>query len=71
MTSMKSKETIQFEELHSSLMTCLNASGINATTMCTLCMDSYEQLNNFYYSISNENEKIGVCMDIVDQVMVS
>lgn len=51
-------------------MNCLNGSGINETTMCSACMDSYVELNDFYYSISNENEKIGVCMDIVDQVIV-
>lgn len=64
-----SNETIRFEELHTDLMRCLNGSGINETTMCSLCITSYNALNNYYYSISNENEKIGVCMDIVDQVI--
>lgn len=68
LTSNKSKETIRFRELHDNLMICLNKSSVNETTMCPLCMDSYVELNDYYNSISNENEKIGVCMDIVDQV---
>lgn len=52
-------------------MKCLNGSGINETTMCPACMEDYTDLNNYYYSISNENEKIGVCMDIVDVVSIS
>lgn len=31
-------------------------------------MTKYVKLNSYYISISNENEKIGVCMDIVDTV---
>lgn len=29
-------------------------------------MDAYVDLDHFYTGISNENEKIGVCMDLVD-----
>lgn len=38
---------------------------------CTKCMDTYEKLQNYFLSISNENERIGVCMDIVDLVKVA
>jgi hypothetical protein len=34
-------------------------------------MEDYLNLDNYYTSISNENEKIGVCMDIVDVVKIS
>lgn len=36
--------------------------------MCDQCMESYVKLNDFYYSIINENEKIAGCIDIVDSV---
>lgn len=66
----KSHETIQFNEYFDNLMTCVNRTDINNETLCPSCMSDYIKLNEYYLSISNENEKIGVCMDIVDVVSV-
>lgn len=63
-----SNQTMQFNELYAVLMECINGSNVNETTMCPKCMDYYVNLSGFYNTISNENEKIGMCMDIVDLV---
>lgn len=49
-------------------MTCVNRTDVNNETLCPDCMKDYDKLNDYYKSISNEDEKIGVCMDIVDVV---
>ncbi|XP_045472844.1 osteopetrosis-associated transmembrane protein 1 [Harmonia axyridis] len=62
-----SKETLQFEQYYIDLVKCINGTHRNnSEEICHDCSNNYEQLNTFYISISNENEKIGVCMDIVD-----
>lgn len=68
LTPNLSNETSRFNKYYSTLMECVNGTYINDTTLCKTCMDNYLDLNNYYISISNENEKIGVCMDIVDLV---
>ncbi|ENN81515.1 hypothetical protein YQE_02044, partial [Dendroctonus ponderosae] len=52
-----------FQSLYQDFQDCVNRSREDD---CTKCMDTYVKLQNYFLSISNENEKIGVCMDIVD-----
>nr|XP_022903279.1 uncharacterized protein LOC111415691 [Onthophagus taurus] len=63
LTHNLSQETIEFLKLYNRTQKCI---GKYPKTMCDFCMDPYLKLNNYYYSISNENDKIGMCMDIVD-----
>lgn len=66
LTNNVSVETTTFNELFKNLTSCINRTDVNETTLCPICIDTYNKLNDYYISISNENEKIGVCMDIVD-----
>lgn len=68
LTKNLSVETITFNNLFENLTTCINRTDVNDTALCSICLDDYNNLNDYYISISNENEKIGVCMDIVDMV---
>lgn len=68
LTRNLSKETLTFNKLLDDLKQCINRSDVNMTTMCAKCLDTYVVMSSYYDSISNENEKIGVCMDIVDLV---
>ncbi|KAL3281235.1 hypothetical protein HHI36_004449 [Cryptolaemus montrouzieri] len=69
LTPNASKETIQFDVYYMDLLKCVNyTNGSIPEKLCSVCLDDYTTLNNYYASISNENEKIGVCMDIVDMM---
>lgn len=63
-TFNKSAQTIKFTELFEEYTNCANTT--KDSDVCSICMDKYVTLNKYFLSISNENEKIGVCMDIVD-----
>lgn len=65
-TFNKSAQTIKFTELFEEYTNCENTT--EDSDFCSICMDKYATLNKYFLSISNENEKIGVCMDIVDLV---
>lgn len=65
-TFNKSAQTIKFTELFEEYINCANTT--ESKDVCSICMDKYVTLNKYFLSISNENEKIGVCMDIVDLV---
>ncbi|KAK9879777.1 hypothetical protein WA026_006841 [Henosepilachna vigintioctopunctata] len=64
LTTKISKETSQFHEYYEDFVKCFKLT--NSSNLCPVCLEKYTTLNNYYTSISNENEKIGVCMDIVD-----
>lgn len=65
-TNIKSNETIKFNDFYQEFMYCLNRTDEEG--MCYDCEDYYFNLQDYFFSISNENEKIGVCMDIVDKM---
>lgn len=60
--------TLQFNKYFVDLMDCINESQKNASSMCLKCMTEYMQLNTFYITLSNKNEKARVCMDLVDRM---
>ncbi|KAF2895387.1 hypothetical protein ILUMI_10782 [Ignelater luminosus] len=66
LTNKPSTETTTFFDLHKNWTDCRDKNDANDTILCSVCMNAYVKLNSYYLSISNENEKIGVCMDIVD-----
>ncbi|XP_044268409.1 osteopetrosis-associated transmembrane protein 1-like [Tribolium madens] len=67
LTPNKSLQTIAFNKYYETFMQCINHS-VNDTTLCPTCIKDYLDLDNYYRSISNENEKIGGCMDMVDLI---
>lgn len=64
LTRNKSNRTKEFNIRYYALKECINSTSNK--TVCTDCMDDYLHLNVYYQSISNVNDKIGVCMDMVD-----
>lgn len=66
LTNVSSVETTTFNDLFNKLKSCINSSEVNVTTVCEKCSRQYDELNKYYIGISNENERIGMCMDIVD-----
>lgn len=70
MTNNLSSQTVKFLTYYNETMNCINTTGLqsNITSVCNNCMQKYITLDEYYQSISNENEQIGVCMDIVDLV---
>lgn len=58
-----SDETLKFNGYYNNFNNCITT---NSSNICSKCMEYYTDLQSYYVSISNENEKIGVCMDIVD-----
>ncbi|CAG9859158.1 unnamed protein product [Phyllotreta striolata] len=54
------------EQFHMYYNTFMNCTTQHENKVCTECMKNYTTLDTYYKSISNINEKIGVCMDIVD-----
>ncbi|KAK5646543.1 hypothetical protein RI129_005007 [Pyrocoelia pectoralis] len=66
LTNVSSVETTTFNDLFNKLSSCINSSEVNVTTVCEKCSKQYDELNKYYIGISNENERIGMCMDIVD-----
>lgn len=69
LTPTISKETKIFNDHFQKYNKCLHY--VSENDICKMCLNNYTQLYNYYASISNENEKIGVCMDIVDLVYCS
>ncbi|KAF7281440.1 hypothetical protein GWI33_004766 [Rhynchophorus ferrugineus] len=59
-----SKETKLFNDFYQKYNRCIH--NVPEKNICKYCLNNYTQLYNYYSSISNENEKIGVCMDMVD-----
>ncbi|XP_044752391.1 osteopetrosis-associated transmembrane protein 1 [Coccinella septempunctata] len=67
LTPKISNKTLQFDQYYVDLVKCINGTQTNSSKeICQKCLQNYMYLNSFYVSISNENDKIGVCMDIVD-----
>ncbi|KAF5294162.1 hypothetical protein FQR65_LT10873 [Abscondita terminalis] len=66
LTNTSSEETIKFNNIFTNLTVCLNRTDVNSSNVCSACFDDYNKLDKYYRSITDENEKIGVCMDIVD-----
>lgn len=69
MTPKQSNTTIKFYDLYQNAAECIKKESIrNGTGICKNCMDVYIELSDYYESISDENEEIAMCMDIVDLV---
>ncbi|CAH1117921.1 unnamed protein product [Phaedon cochleariae] len=64
-TRKQSNETVQFLKYYNIFMSCVNDTK-DADTLCPDCMNNYILLRDYYSSISKYNEKIGLCMDLVD-----
>lgn len=60
-----SNKTLQFQTYYEDFTNC---TSNYVDDFCSGCMKDYVKLDNYYKTISNINEKIGVCMDIVDIV---
>lgn len=65
-TPTKSEIAKTFLEYYGSFHDCTLKE--HAETVCNKCMDDYVVLSNFYESISNANERIGICIDLDDLV---
>ncbi|CAH1997444.1 unnamed protein product [Acanthoscelides obtectus] len=59
-----SNTTTQFIVYYNHFMNCINKSKIEE--LCLQCMGDYITLDSYYAKISNINDNIGMCMDIVD-----
>lgn len=69
LTNNISEETLMFNILLNGTLSCINdhnETTNNQTFFCSECISEYLGLNSYYKSISDVNDKIGVCMDIVD-----
>ncbi|KAG5897511.1 hypothetical protein JTB14_030009 [Gonioctena quinquepunctata] len=64
-SKVTSNETVQFQDYYKHFKECVNRTQ-EMDLLCKNCMKQYEVLNNYYSSISKFNEKIGLCMDLVD-----
>lgn len=64
-TLNKSSTFDHFQYLHKNFQECQNKTKED---LCPTCMNDYVILNNYFTQISNVNEKISYCMDIVDIV---
>lgn len=58
--------TTTFKKYHGDYTDCVKHNELDE--VCNNCLTLYQQLESYFLSISNEKEKIGVCMDIVDAV---
>ncbi|GJQ86183.1 hypothetical protein Trydic_g12453 [Trypoxylus dichotomus] len=59
--------TTKFYELYKNVASCIEGEAPqNSTQMCQKCLDVYMELSNYYDSVSDINEEIANCMDIVD-----
>ncbi|XP_018563203.1 uncharacterized protein LOC108904958 [Anoplophora glabripennis] len=63
-TRTESKMAKTFHNYYNSFSNC--TVNTDAEALCSHCMDDYIILSNFYGSISNANERIGVCIDLED-----
>uniref|UniRef100_A0A6P7GW24 Osteopetrosis-associated transmembrane protein 1 n=1 Tax=Diabrotica virgifera virgifera TaxID=50390 RepID=A0A6P7GW24_DIAVI len=61
-----SNETKEFRKYYNNFIRCRNNKSIQDADLCSTCMNDYVKLDHYYKSISNINDKIGMCMDIVD-----
>lgn len=70
LTHNLSQEAVIFNDHYSETWNCINTTvGTNEGEKfkyCTNCLQSYLKLNDYYYNISNINENIASCMDMVD-----
>ncbi|KAJ3654835.1 hypothetical protein Zmor_013993 [Zophobas morio] len=66
LTPNKSDEARTFQTYYSDFMHCVDTHDNNDTILCPKCIKDYIKMNDYFSSFSNENEKIGTCMDIVD-----
>ncbi|XP_057653096.1 osteopetrosis-associated transmembrane protein 1 [Diorhabda carinulata] len=53
----------EFGEYFNNFINCVNKTKDD---LCSVCMKYYVQLDHYFRSVSDVNDKIGVCMDIVD-----
>ncbi|KRT83243.1 hypothetical protein AMK59_3808, partial [Oryctes borbonicus] len=59
--------TIQFYKLYKNVVSCIDRKSTqNDTGICRTCLDLYMELSDYYNSVSDINEEIANCMDIVD-----
>ncbi|KAK9752169.1 Osteopetrosis-associated transmembrane protein 1 precursor [Popillia japonica] len=68
LTPQPSNQTLKFYELYEKTALCIKTElMVNDTkSMCEKCITLYIELNDYYDSISNINQEIANCMDIVD-----
>lgn len=67
-TTNKSDTFKHFKSLHKIFQDCISMTV--EKDLCPSCMDNYNALSNYYTKISNVNERIGYCIDIVDVVSI-
>lgn len=65
-TATESEIAKTFHKYYDDFNTC--TQNADAETLCNSCTDDYVILKNFFESISNANERIGVCIDLEDLV---
>lgn len=65
-TLNKSVTFENFQLLHNKFLNCVN--NANEEDLCPSCMEKYVTLNDYFTKISDINEKISYCIDIVDVV---
>lgn len=62
----KSDTFNHFQNLYKNFQECVNKA--NQDELCPFCMKDYTTLSSYYTEISNVNEKISYCIDMVDVV---
>lgn len=62
----KSDTFNHFQDLYSKFQECVNKA--NQEELCPFCMQDYTTLSSYYTKISDVNEKISYCIDMVDIV---
>lgn len=63
---IESNITKKFENYYQDFTKCVNVT--NSDDLCSQCLKDYDVLHNYFNQISDINEKISYCMDIVDIV---
>lgn len=61
-----SKATKKFEEYYQNYNNCITSTTDD--DLCSKCLKDYNILHNYFTSISDTNERISYCMDVVDIV---
>ncbi|XP_045764688.1 osteopetrosis-associated transmembrane protein 1 [Maniola jurtina] len=63
-------ETIHFHKMYNDTINCINSNMVpNISEVCNICMQAYEQLDEFYKTLSADSIGVdSVCMDIVDSM---
>lgn len=62
----KSDTFNHFQDLYKIFQECVNKA--TQEELCPYCMKDYTTLSNYYTKISDVNEKISYCIDMVDIV---